>query len=39
MIIMAAASDLFDHTTSVILNHLAATFAYGLAVRRGLLSG
>jgi GAF domain-containing protein len=37
MLVMAAASDLFDNTTSAILNHLAATLAYGLAVRRGLL--
>jgi transcriptional regulator with GAF, ATPase, and Fis domain len=38
MLVAAAAPDMFDHTTSAILNHFAATFAYGLAVRRGLLS-
>jgi two-component system CheB/CheR fusion protein len=38
LLVAAAAPDMFDHTTSAILNHLAATFAAGLAARRGLLS-
>jgi GAF domain-containing protein len=38
MLIMAAAPDLLESTTRAMLSHLAATFAYALAVRRGLLS-
>jgi GAF domain-containing protein len=38
LLVAAAAPDMFDHPTSAILNHLAATFAAGLAARRGFLS-
>jgi GAF domain-containing protein len=37
LLVAVATADLFDSTTRAILNHFAATFAYGLAMRRGLL--